>query len=495
MTSAPLRALLLGSSPRDAELVREALLADGLDCRIVRVDTRDPYVSALQEGGFDLIVCDHALAGISGEEALEIAATSQPRIPFLFFSGAIGEENAVEALKKGAADFVLKSNPARLPAAVRRALQEARERMNRTDAEEGLRASEGRYRRLFERNLAGVFRSTLDGRILDCNEALAHIFGYERPEELMGRPAADLYIDPAQRGVFLDRIRAERTLIGFETTLRKKDGSPVSILENVTLLGPETGESGTLEGTMIDITERKRLEEQFRQAQKMEAIGRLAGGVAHDFNNILTAILGYSDLLGASLSASNPLREEVEEIRKAAERAAALTRQLLAFGRRQVLILEVLDLNLLVREMERMLRRVIGEDIEIRTRYDPELGRVRADRGQLEQVLINLIINARDAMPSGGTITIETGNAELDGHHLPAVMLAVGDTGCGMDAETRAHIFEPFYTTKEKGKGTGLGLATVYGIVEQSGGHVRVSSEPGRGATFRVFLPRIGEGQ
>ncbi|HJW14445.1 MAG TPA: ATP-binding protein, partial [Thermoanaerobaculia bacterium] len=248
-------------------------------------------------------------------------------------------------------------------------------------------------------------------------------------------------------------------------------------------------------GTMIDITERKRLEEQFRQAQKMEAIGRLAGGVAHDFNNILTAILGYSDLLGASLSASNPLREEVEEIRKAAERAAALTRQLLAFGRRQVLILEVLDLNLLVREMERMLRRVIGEDIEIRTRYDPELGRVRADRGQLEQVLINLIINARDAMPSGGTITIETGNAELDGHHLPAVMLAVGDTGCGMDAETRAHIFEPFYTTKEKGKGTGLGLATVYGIVEQSGGHVRVSSEPGRGATFRVFLPRIGEGQ
>ena len=469
----------------------ETLAEDGIECEIIRTQDREGFAAALERGGFDLIVCDYSIPSFHGDEALAMSRSRRPEIPFLYLSGTIGEEKAVEALKGGATDCVLKGNLSRLPSAVRRALAEAKERADRRRAEQALRDSEQRYRRLFERNLAGVFRSTPDGRFLECNPAFARILGYDAPEELLAVPAGNLYLQAGERDAALEQIRRDRTIVGHETSFRRKDGSIASILENVTLLHGEGGEE-ILEGTMIDITERKKLEEQFRQSQKMEAVGRLAGGVAHDFNNILTAILGYSDLLGASLSATNPLREEVEGIRNAAQRASALTRQLLAFSRKQVLVIETVDVNALVRDMERMLRRVIGEDIRISTDYEPLLGRVRADRGQLEQVLVNLVINSRDAMPSGGAIRIETRNgAGSPEPGDPEVVLSVADTGTGMDAETIAHIFEPFYTTKEKGKGTGLGLATVYGIVEQSGGRIEVSSEIGRGTLFRVRLPAI----
>jgi nitrogen-specific signal transduction histidine kinase/CheY-like chemotaxis protein len=252
----------------------------------------------------------------------------------------------------------------------------------------------------------------------------------------------------------------------------------------------------------MDLTEQKQLEERLRQAQKMEAVGQLAGGVAHDFNNLLTIITGYSELLLGSLPPGDQGLEFLRQIKQAGERAASLTRQLLAFGRKQTLHIQVLDLNALVHNLQKMLRRLIGENIDIVIEPDPLLGKVKVDPVQIEQVLLNLAVNARDAMPEGGTLTVATANVELDevwGQSRPElvpgpyVQLTVRDTGCGMDSAVKAHLFEPFFTTKEVGKGTGLGLATVYGIVKQSGGHVEVDSKPGRGATFRIYLPRLEE--
>jgi len=251
-----------------------------------------------------------------------------------------------------------------------------------------------------------------------------------------------------------------------------------------------------------DITERKTLEKQMRQTQKMEAVGQLTGGIAHDFNNLLGVIIGYSEILEERLPAGDPLHKECLQIKKAGQSAASLTRQLLAFSRQQVLESKILDLNSIVRNVEKMLRRLIGEHIDLRTNLDPALGCVKADQGQIEQVIINLAVNARDAMGQGGKLVIETANVVLDEDYArrhqpqqpgPYILLSVADTGAGMDAETQSHIFEPFFTTKEVGQGTGLGLSTVYGVVRQSGGHIWVYSEPGQGTTFKIYLPRAGQ--
>jgi signal transduction histidine kinase/ActR/RegA family two-component response regulator len=288
-----------------------------------------------------------------------------------------------------------------------------------------------------------------------------------------------------------------------------KDGRILDIWMTVTKLVDDTGKPIGIASTERDITERKRveqemrtLEDQLRQSQKMEAIGSLAGGIAHDFNNLLTIIKGYSQLSLMELKEGTPLRGKVEEIQKAADRATALTRQLLAFSRRQVLEVKVVDLNTILRGLDKMLHRMIREDVELVTHLTEDLGSVKVDSGQIEQVVMNLTINARDAMPSGGKLNIETANVELDEHYTrnhvavkpgSYVMLAVSDTGVGMTLEVRDRVFEPFFTTKEKGKGTGLGLSTVYGIVKQSGGNIWVYSEPGKGTTFKIYLPRVDE--
>ncbi len=372
----------------------------------------------------------------------------------------------------------------------------------RRQAEEAIRSSEARYRTLFERNLAGVYRSSLDGKILECNDAFARLYGFTSREEVLARSAPDLYPLRDRRSEFLETLRRNGILTNHEGSGRRKDGSLIWTLENAVLLPEERGDGEIVEGTVVDVTDRRQLEEQLRQAQKMEAIGRLAGGVAHDFNNLLTAILGYSEIMLSQLGADDPLREGAEEIRKAGERAASLTRQLLAFSRKQRLEPKVLDFNGLVVDVEKMLRRMIGEDVDLVTALAPDLGRVKADRGQLEQVLMNLAVNARDAMPRGGKLTIQTANANLEqtwglgGFSVqpgPYVMVAVSDTGTGMDEATKSHLFEPFFTTKGQGKGTGLGLATVYGIVKQSGGYIWVYSEPNAGTAFRIYLPRYDE--
>jgi PAS domain S-box-containing protein len=276
----------------------------------------------------------------------------------------------------------------------------------------------------------------------------------------------------------------------------RPDGSERIVEERSTVVRDSMGRPIRMVGTVLDVTERQQLEEQLRQAQKMEAVGRLAGGVAHDFNNALTAILGSADLLLGHLGPDHPERVEAVEIRKAAMWAADLTRQLLAFSRQQVLDPHVFDLSTVVANMDKMLRRLVPADITLRTRLAPDLGAVRADPGQIEQVIMNLAVNACDAMPGGGTLTIETANVELGTGHAPVhpgryVVLTVSDTGMGMNAATQAHVFEPFFTTKERGKGTGLGLSTVYGIVKQSEAYIVLESEPGRGTTFTVYLPAV----
>ncbi|MDT4967210.1 MAG: hypothetical protein QOJ64_1947, partial [Acidobacteriota bacterium] len=377
----------------------------------------------------------------------------------------------------------------------------ARDITARKRAEEELLQSEQRYRLLFERNPQPMWVFDLETlAFLEVNDAAVGQYGYTR-EEFLAMTLED--IRPAESiPALLDIVSRDepRGEIAGIWKHKKKDGSII----DVEITAHELTFYGRPARLVLayDVTERRSLEEQLRQSQKLEAVGQLAGGVAHDFNNLLTVITGYSDLSLRRLDNGNPLRASLEEIRKAGERAASLTRQLLAFSRKQVLQPKVLQLNAIVADVDAMLRRLIGEDIDPITLLDPALGQVKADPGQIEQVILNLAVNARDAMPQGGKLTIETANVQLDNQYSRShtaiqpgnyVMLAVTDTGCGMDAETESRVFEPFFTTKEHGKGTGLGLSTVYGIVKQSGGNIWVYSEVGKGTTFKIYLPRTDD--
>ena len=372
-----LRILWVEDSAEDAELEERDLRKGGLDFVSKRVQSREELDRAMAEFKPDLVISDYSLPGMDGMDVLKVVRDVNPEVPFIFVSGTIGEERAIESLKGGATDYVVKDRLGGRLSKVRRALREADDR--------------------------------------------------------------------------------ER---------------------------------------------RRKLEQELLQAQKMEAIGRLAGGVAHDFNNLLTVIAGYARLAHSRSRPEDPSKADLEEVIRASEGAASLTRQLLTFSRRQVVAPVVLNLNQRVTEMSKMLKRIIGEDVELVTRLDPRLANVKSDPGQVEQVIMNLAVNARDAMPQGGTLTIETENVTFDEAETrrnpeappgPHVLLTVSDTGTGMSVDTKAHLFEPFFTTKELGKGTGLGLSTVYGIVRQAGGSIEVDSEPGRGATFRIRFPRADE--
>lgn len=368
----------------------------------------------------------------------------------------------------------------------------------RKRAEEALRHSEQRYRLLFERNLAGVSRTSVDGRLLDCNDSFARILGLPNREALLDRNVTEFYYDPGERDVFLAQLRVASTLTNYETCLRRPDGSRVWVLENVSLLRGEDG-GEFLEGTLVDITERKRLEEHLRQVQKMDAIGQLAGGVAHDFNNLLTAILGNVNLLQDNLPADDPNREMLAITEKAANRAAELTRQLLGFSRQTMLRLEPTTLNKAIEEVLAIFSRTLDPRVQLKVNLDARVWTVLADLGQMAQVLMNLCLNARDAMPEGGRLILETENVTLDpdyaDRHLEAqagdyVRLRVSDTGHGIPPEIQPRIFDPFFTTKEVGKGTGLGLAMVFGIIKQHNGWIDCYSEVNQGTRFDIYLPR-----
>jgi PAS domain S-box-containing protein len=371
----------------------------------------------------------------------------------------------------------------------------------RRQDQEAVKRSEERYRSLVESAVYGIYRSALDDRFLDVNPALVEMLGYESAAQVLALDVArDVYFDPQERAMLVQKYHDTRHVDSVEVRWKRRDGGAITVRLSGRAVVNAQGQPEGFEMIAEDVTDRRAFEEQMRQSQKMEAIGRLAGGVAHDFNNLLTVIKGYTELLLDGYAEHDPRRAEVEEVRKAADRAGALTRQLLAFSRQQVLAPKTLNVNEVVRSMDGLLRRLLGENIELSTVLGQDVGQVRADPGQLEQVIMNLAINARDAMPRGGKLTIGTANTEIDemgarehptivpGAH---VLVAVSDTGQGMDAETQAHIFEPFFTTKEQGKGTGLGLSTVYGIVKQSGGDIWVYSEMGVGTTFKVYLPRV----
>lgn len=490
-----IRVLNLEDVEADSELVRYELKRAGLDFTLVRAVGRTDFEAVLKNTPPDVVISDHNVPQFDGRAALDMLRATAPDTPFILFTGSLNEEAAVGYMKAGAADYILKDRIARLGPAVQDALLRSRERR-------ALQGYEELLRQIIDADPSLISVKDAAGRYVLINRALAEAL-HTTPAVAAGQRDADIapgFLSVLPPGAHDSTVlRTGRTVVVPQVAY-SAEGVPTRWFQliKVPLRLPGDPEVKVL-AVATDITQHKMLEEQLRQAQKLEAIGQLAGGVAHDFNNILTAILGTADLLLADMAPSDPRRDDAEEIRLAARRAAGLTRQLLAFSRKAATEMRPFDLNDLITGLEAMMRRLLAANIEVRFAFGTGLSPVLADPGQIEQVVLNLAVNARDAMPQGGKLTIETGEADLDAIYAAAhegvspgryVMLAVSDTGVGMDPVTQARIFQPFFTTKEPGKGTGLGLSTVDAIVRQHGGHVWLYSEPGKGTAFKVYLPR-----
>jgi two-component system, cell cycle sensor histidine kinase and response regulator CckA len=370
-------------------------------------------------------------------------------------------------------------------------------------AEDALREAEANYRGIFENAIEGIYQSTPDGRYLAVNAALAKMCGYECPEDMINGVSdiqQQIYVDPAMRERFQHEINSAGVLRGLEYQVHRRDGSAIWVSESARAVRGPDGAIHHYEGFIEDINARKRFEAQLFQSQKMETVGKLAGGIAHEFNSILTAIIGQCEMMMGELQPGSGPAKGAVEISQAAGRAARLTRQLLAYGRKQLLQPEVLDLNRIITDMDNVFRLVLGPDVATRVVPASDLRPVKADAGQVDQVIMNMIINAREAMPNGGRLTLETANVTFEEESVGRypelkpgeyVMLAITDTGTGMSEQVKARLFEPFFTTKPVGEGTGLGLSSCYGIIKQSGGHISVYSEVGRGSTFKIYLPQV----
>ncbi len=628
MPAEQLRILIVEDVPMDAELVEYELERARIAFAARRVDTREGFLRELEEFHPDLILSDYSLPRFDGMTALSLARQRTPTIPFLIVTGSVNEETAVQCMKAGATDYLLKSNLARIGPAIEGALAREESRREKARAEDALRRSEANLRAIFNNSLQCFVLIGRDGTIQALNrtarewtvrllgreveeghrideflpgwvasfeaalrgEALTRVLcvkgtdGVERWFETSHAPvvdddggvigvclnaqevtarkraeqalreseeryrdlfdnASDLVCVTAPDGTFLYvnrawqdsigqtdaqlggrqlaefvhvgsrerydeiivRVLQGETVAGVELDLVSSTGATITVEGNVSCTFKD-GEPALLRGIYRDVTERKRVEDQLRRAERMQAAGRLAGGMAHEVNNMMTGVIGFSEFLLRSLSLDDPRRSEVEEIIKAGTRAADVTRQLLAFTRQQFRRPELLGINQVVTDLEKMLRRLLGVDHLLECTLCPDAGVIRADRGQMEQVLVNLVLNARDALVHPGRVTISTTTVYLGQGYAQRhadvklsigsyVLLSVTDTGCGMEREVQARIFEPFFTTKPVGQGTGLGLSTVYGIVKQSDGFVWAYSEPEQGTTFKIYLPQVGPGR
>jgi PAS domain S-box-containing protein len=499
-----LRVLIVEDSEDDALLCLRELRRGGFDIASERVETAESMKAALERAPWDLVLSDYTMPRFSAPDAFRVLRATDLDVPFIIVSGTVGEEAAVLAMKLGVHDYLVKGKLARLVPAVERELREAEGRRAHRRAEKDLSVAEAKYLAIFEASPLAIWVfdvGTLE--FVAVNEAAVRQYGYSRAE-FMRLTLLDLRPEEDHEAL-RESLRTRASSVAPQPWRHKRKDGTIVLVEieghDLTFAGRAARLS-----LIMDVTERTQVqetlrltEEQLRQSQKMEAVGRLAGGVAHDFNNILSIILSYCGLTLGELQEGDPIREDVREIQKAGERAAELTKQLLMFSRHQIIERRVLDLTHVLVGMEKMIRRLLGADVEVTLLPSSSIGKVMADAGQIEQVVMNLVVNARDAMPRGGKLVIETRNVELDEEYVRThfgvepgsyVLLALSDTGLGMTKEVQARVFEPFFTTKEKDKGTGLGLSTVFGIVKQSGGHIWLYSEPGQGTTFKIYLPR-----
>jgi PAS domain S-box-containing protein len=495
----PIHLLIVEDSDDDALLLLRQFRRANIEVTSERVETAAGLSAALRRQAPDVVICDYNMPAFSAHEALaQVHDTADLDVPFILVSGEVGEETAAALMKAGAHDFVLKDRLTRLVPAVERELREAADRRQRRDAQSALRDSEERFRLLAEHAQDIVFRYRREPipALEYLSPAVTDIVGYT-PEELYADPTLIFaLVEPEDRDGFEASWRSSEP-DPLTVRWRRRDGGLAHMEQRASAVRDPAGRIVAVEGILRDTTERVladqergRLEHQLRQNERLDSLGHLAGGVAHDFNNLLAVITGYCGMVVDALEPDDPSIADMEGIRKAAERGASLTRQLLIFSRLEPSRLETVDLNVVVSETRELLSRTLGEDIQFVTRLDQELRSVTVDRSKMEQVLLNLVMNARAAMPEGGELTITTENCdEVVAVGGVAVQLCVTDVGTGMEPEVAQRAFEPFFTTRPKGQGTGLGLATAYGAVTDAGGVIELDSEPGRGTTVRVCLP------
>jgi two-component system, cell cycle sensor histidine kinase and response regulator CckA len=507
-----IRLLLVEDDEQDAELIRLELERGGFDLMWRRVASEIDLRKTLAQGPWDIIISDFAMPGFDGLRAFQVVQQLRIEAPFIFVSGALGEERAVEAMRAGARDYLLKDNLARLCVAVRRELSTAQIRNSERQLEAISQKEQRRLGMAVEASGVGIFEyGDASGASHYLSPRLLEILGYEEEPALSHLSQSD-WLKQLIHSEDLDRCEqaygrffsGDSERFSAELRVRHSSGRWVDVAVFAKAVSRDQQNCAhQIIGVVLDLTERRKLESQLRQAQKMEAIGRLAGGVAHDFNNLLTAIYSFTQFAMDSLDPQSEPHEDLQEVTKAARRAQALTSQLLAFSRRQVVAPRVISANDLIQDLQRMLSRVLGEDVAVITEFEKNLGLTRIDPGSLEQVIMNLTVNARDALPDGGKLAITTSNVLVDeswtkttdvqpepGYYTE---ICVADNGVGMDETTLARMFEPFFTTKGVGKGTGLGLSTCYGIIQQARGHIWAESAVSRGTTFHILLPQTAD--